>query len=428
MICRMSANSKLVFALSLGLLLTASSGWSQQRPLQPGEVNKAFGDFFRADGSDAEVAIPEILPLTDNAQCTPARTEQQDCSMAWFDPRPAANKRALSRQVIAERDRLYSLAALAVVNTDWQFAASELTPEKLGANPDRAAFAKLPRRGHNIGGILVDERGELVWWERNSNGVECNGTNHGETRMMISYLNFTRRSTLPCHTIYTSLEPCAMCSGMMTQQNIARTVYVQKDHGFGAALERLHQPYGPREFKCGFPRAPRSKQSSEIPGVNQLSGPPLAASTKLDRAYHDFIRSTGSDVLVNFLQTEAARAIYQDAEDELMKMNPATLTDDNKPVLAKIQALIKDLRSKVYSRGNMTVAQHVQIERMRRNPDPRVQVLDLPRGGFPAEVDACCKPRAMDGSTLGFQTAPTACSTAGAAKPIVPVAVTPPRR
>ncbi|HUP57044.1 MAG TPA: deaminase [Bdellovibrionota bacterium] len=414
----MSANSKLVFALSLGLLLTASTGWSQQRPLQPGEVNKAFGDSFRADGSDAELAIREIVPLTDNAECTPARTEQQDCSMAWFDPRPLANKRALSPRVIAERDRLYSLAALAVVNADWQFAASELTPEKIAAHPERAALAKLPRRGHNIGGILVDERGELVWWERNSNGVECNGTNHGETRMMISYLNFTRKSTLPCHTIYTSLEPCAMCSGMMTQQNIARTVYVQKDHGFGAALERLHQPYAPREFKCGFPRAPRSKQSSE------LTGAPLAASSKLDRAYHDFIRTTGSDVLVNFLQTEPARSIYQDAEDELTNMNPATLAPENQPTLLKIRALIGDLKA-VYARTNMSIAQHVQIERARRTAN----LQGIPRAGFPAEpLDACCRPRALDGTNLVFpQALPLACNPTAQPRPFTPVAVTPPR-
>jgi len=48
-----------------------------------------------------------------------------------------------------ERDEIYMLLAYAVVYKDWQTDATE------------------PRRGHNIGSIMVDPDGGIVFWARN---------------------------------------------------------------------------------------------------------------------------------------------------------------------------------------------------------------------------------------------------------------------
>ncbi len=58
-------------------------------------------------------------------------------------------------------------------------------------------------------------------------------------RLMIGYLNRVGGYSLKKHTVYTTLEPCAQCSGMMTLCSIERTVYGQTDPGFGKAMERL---------------------------------------------------------------------------------------------------------------------------------------------------------------------------------------------
>ncbi|MFA7241332.1 MAG: nucleoside deaminase [Sulfuricellaceae bacterium] len=141
-----------------------------------------------------------------------AYTASKPCSVPAV--RPAIT------QVQQERDNIYSLLAYSVVLKDWQQDSKT-------------------QRGHNIGSVLVDPDGKVVFWARNSNKITGNGTQHGEVRLMVGYLNKVKSYSLKGYTIYTSLEPCAMCSGMMVLQSITRTVYGQADPGFGKALERL---------------------------------------------------------------------------------------------------------------------------------------------------------------------------------------------
>ena len=124
-----------------------------------------------------------------------------------------------------ELDDIYGLMALAVVHADWQEHPKDTT--------------SVPVRGYNIGAILINDKFEVVNFERNSNEAMCNGTQHGEVRTMLKHLNMTGSRSLKRHQIYTSLEPCMMCSGMMMQQEILRTVYMQTDNAFGKNLERL---------------------------------------------------------------------------------------------------------------------------------------------------------------------------------------------
>ena len=102
-----------------------------------------------------------------------------------------------------ERDEIFSLLAYSVVFKNWQTTTDH-------------------PRGHNIGAVLVSGDNEIVNWARNCNAITGNGTQHGEVRLMIGYLNQARSYSLRGHTVYTSLEPCAQCSGMMIQQSIER--------------------------------------------------------------------------------------------------------------------------------------------------------------------------------------------------------------
>jgi tRNA(adenine34) deaminase len=215
----------------------------------------------------------------------------------------------LTSEVLKERDEIYMLGAYAVVYNDWQDGSGQ-------------------KRGHNIGSVLVDPNGKIVNWARNCNAVLSNGTQHGEVRLMLGYLNRVGGYTLKGYTVYTSLEPCAQCSGMMILTNIARTVYGQTDPGFGKAIERLKldsKKWNPAGY-TPYPRAVISDKSDS------------KYCAQLDAAYK---QSGGS--ITTFLLSDQARDIFKSAS---LNLNNYQLKypKQNAPVLKHVQdtiALVK---------------------------------------------------------------------------------------
>src|SRR5262249_982770 len=69
--------------------------------------------------------------------------------------------------------------------------------------------------GNNIGAVMV-EGARIIGWGINMK--EQNSTYHAETAMIQAYLARTRKAQLPDNCkIYTTLECCHMCSGLITQ-------------------------------------------------------------------------------------------------------------------------------------------------------------------------------------------------------------------
>ena len=117
-----------------------------------------------------------------------------------------------------ERDLILSLTAMAVVRADWQ-------------DDDTG-------RGHNIGSVLVDAKGIPVFWARNASRRLDNGSQHGEVRLIQNFLNCKGIGRYAKgYTVYTTLEPCAMCTGLMILTQVTRVVYVQEDPGYGDTAE-----------------------------------------------------------------------------------------------------------------------------------------------------------------------------------------------
>ena len=81
------------------------------------------------------------------------------------------------------------LAAFGVVMNDWQNATGQGS------------------RGHNIGGILVDNNGAIVRWDRNSVSTLRNSSQHGEIRTITGFQSDNRIRFLGDYTLYTTLEP-----------------------------------------------------------------------------------------------------------------------------------------------------------------------------------------------------------------------------
>lgn len=187
--------------------------------------------------------------------------------------------------VQTELDEIYSLLAYSLVYKDWQ-------PESVPRNE---------RRGYNIGTILVNENNEVVHWGLNCINSTDNATQHGEVRAITSYLDSLRSFNLKGFTLYTTLEPCAMCSGMATMTNIARVVYGQKDVDFSGALDRLALN---SESCGGFKPYPRVVISDPSPSNYRI---------QLDSAFQYFLETEDEKYLAKFLSSEKARQFYENA-------------------------------------------------------------------------------------------------------------------
>ncbi len=186
-----------------------------------------------------------------------------------------------------ERDTIYSLLAYAVVFKDWQTKDTD------------------PARGHNIGSVLVNPGGDVVFWARNCNKITGNGTQHGEVRLMHGYLAKVKTYNLKNFIVYTTLEPCAMCSGMMALQSIGRTVYGQTDPDFGKAIERLQ--LDSKKLPNGYKPYPRTENLVSEPAQNEFRA-------RIDAAYKKY-QDQGGKSLTGWLLSDEAKALYKQAVD-----------------------------------------------------------------------------------------------------------------
>ena len=234
-----------------------------------------------------------IIGLLMTVSCAHHRIERKfqentNCPVAMpsYDPTP----------VEEEKDEIFSFLAYAIVSKGWQ-------------------QSKSTGRGYNIGSVLVDEKYNIVCWARNSVNITNNNTQHGEVRLMLNYLNNTTVFDLQNYRLYTTLEPCAMCSGMMTLNQLFLSVYGQKDHGYGDAIQRLELD----SKSCGgFDPYPRPV----ISVVNKTNYP-----DRLDRAY----LNSGISSITEWLATDEAKEIFEATVVELN--NYKVQYDENKIIL-----------------------------------------------------------------------------------------------
>jgi tRNA(Arg) A34 adenosine deaminase TadA len=161
------------------------------------------------------------------------------------------------------------------------------------------------RRGYNIAAILAGPDGIPVHWARNAITADQNATRHAEVRVITEYLEASRNFDLKGFSIYSTLEPCAMCAGMMVMTSVSRVVFGQSDVDFGGALGRLaidslsiggYRPY------------PRT-----VPAQPAI----VDARARLDEAYIRFRATSKEKMLAKFLTTPEAKAEFRKATDRL---------------------------------------------------------------------------------------------------------------
>ncbi len=189
-----------------------------------------------------------------------------------------------------ERDDIFSLLTYALVYDDWQ----------------EASVPRNKRRGYNIGALLVSPEFEPVYHALNCINSTDNATQHGEVRAITQYLEAAHKFNLDKFHLYTTLEPCVMCAGMITMVSVKRVVYGQHDVDYSKAFERLAMD---TRSIGGF--APYPRQVEAIASR-------LGFCQRLDDAYRQFLSTDSEKVLAKFLTSEPAKAIFKDAADSFL--------------------------------------------------------------------------------------------------------------
>lgn len=85
-----------------------------------------------------------------------------------------------------------------------------------------------------IGACLVDENGELIATGFNRTISDCDPTAHAEILVLREAARKIGNYRLTGTTLYTTIEPCAMCAGALVNARIRRLVYGAPDERFGA--------------------------------------------------------------------------------------------------------------------------------------------------------------------------------------------------
>ncbi|QTL03499.1 nucleoside deaminase [Aquabacter sp. L1I39] len=208
----------------------------------------------------------------------------------------------------SERDTIFSLAVLDMVYRDWQSAPNG--------------------RGHNIGSVLVDKDNRPVFWARNCVTVTNNATQHGEVRLIQAFLSCPGVGKyMTGYTIYTTLEPCAMCTGMIAMTQVDRVVFVQADPEFGHALAGLKHVHFPRLFQ-------------------QATVRPLPQKQELEQGWAAYRDANKGSAITDYLLSANAKTIYGSASGDLDRFK--VRNRENEAVLAATQDFLKGVGAETF--------------------------------------------------------------------------------
>lgn len=149
--------------------------------------------------------------------------------------------------------------------------------------------------GHNIACLAVDGNGEIIDFDFNHNDLFRSSAEHAEARLVRRLFSLTdimdswktgaqipgrsRAFSLTDVTLYTSLESCAQCSGMMSLGRVKHVVFLQHDPGAYRIGNIMYNLAGPDPSNNALAFAPLP-----IPG----DAIDLPHFTKLDQGYAAF--------------------------------------------------------------------------------------------------------------------------------------------
>jgi tRNA(Arg) A34 adenosine deaminase TadA len=211
----------------------------------------------------------------------------------------------------------------------------------VSSDPQRISWDRY--LGHNIACLAVDGNGEVIDFDFNHNDLFRSSAEHAEARIVRRLFSLSNLmddwktgSRLPRKTpafalkdvtIYTSLESCAQCSGVMSLGRVKEVVYLQNDPGayrIGNIIYNLAGREAAPPQGDGSALAARPIPGSEI-GLSYLDElnnkfEDFRANMKIAEekgdAKHAYFRRTKTSppsftqAITSFLCTDAARDVF----------------------------------------------------------------------------------------------------------------------
>ncbi len=249
-----------------------------------------------------------------------------------------------------ERHKLYSLMLMALMYKEWngnKYGADGTYPWREGQRQTNGTYSGgHDYKGHNIAAIAVDRNGEVIDFDFNHNALFRSSMEHAEARLVkrvfdLNQVQDSRRSNssgrteheskkygdmLEDVTIYTSLESCSQCTGIMMLGRVKDVVYLQPDTGMyniGNILYNLTNKSG-----LSAPE-PIAASDFELPYFKQLSDGfrDFKAGMGAEKpfvVFPDGKKKTTSSI-TSFLCTDIARDIFKAAHDEFVALDAASL-------------------------------------------------------------------------------------------------------
>ena len=101
--------------------------------------------------------------------------------------------------------------------------------EALTAAREAAALGEVP-----VGAVVVKEDGALLAIAGNRTRADCDPTAHAEIVALREAARHAGNYRLADVTLYSTIEPCAMCAGALVQARVKRLVYGARDERAGA--------------------------------------------------------------------------------------------------------------------------------------------------------------------------------------------------
>ncbi len=103
---------------------------------------------------------------------------------------------------------------------------------------------------HPFGAILVDENNVVILEAENTVNTERDCTGHAETNLIrLATRRFDPEMLRTC-TLYTSTEPCAMCSGAIHWGQVGRVVFGLSEEGLYAMTGSSHPDNETMRLPC----------------------------------------------------------------------------------------------------------------------------------------------------------------------------------
>lgn len=249
-----------------------------------------------------------------------------------------------------ERHTIYSLLLMSIVAFNWCGNKRTIVDGKPDPSKDygncpllddghpyrkRGMYLKGQYLGHNIAAFATDRDGYVIDFDFNHNEIFNSSVEHAEARLLNRLFKLTNihdswdvgdkkskifekdldayGNALKGVTVYTSLESCAQCSGIMTLGNVNEVVYLQSDPGqynIGNIMYRLSKP-DDEQKKTPAPR-PIGADNFAFHFFDQLNA-----------AFKKYAADKTEPSMTSFLCTEVAYLIFLAAEDELASLNLA---------------------------------------------------------------------------------------------------------